>query len=71
MRSLIRKVALVLFFAATFASPVFLTGCQDRETVYYNRWEQETHREHVELARRTADEQREYQDWRRRQDERH
>lgn len=70
MRSLYRKVT-PLLFAAVLASPGFLTGCQDRETVYYNRWEHETHREHVERNRRTADEQKEYQEWRHRQDERH
>ncbi len=70
MRSLFRKFAL-LSFAAVLASPVFLAGCQDRETVYYNRWEHETHREHVELNRRAAAEQKEYQDWRRKVDEHH
>ena len=34
------------------------------ETVIYNRWETATHREHRELAQRTADEQRQYRDWR-------
>jgi hypothetical protein len=34
------------------------------ETVIYNQWEAETHRAHRELAQRTADEQREYHDWR-------
>jgi hypothetical protein len=70
MRPSIRKFALLAFAFASI-SPVFLTGCQDRETVYYNRWEHETHREHVDMARRNAAEQKEYQDWRRRQDERH
>ena len=70
MRSLFRKIA-PLMFAAMLASPAFLTACQDRERAYYNRWEHETHREHVELSRRAAVEQKEYQDWRRRQDERH
>jgi hypothetical protein len=70
MRPWFQRLAL-LSFAVAMISPVFLTGCQNRETVYYNRWEQETHRQHVDLARRNAAEQREYQDWRRRQDERH
>lgn len=34
------------------------------ESAVYSRWEAETHREHRELAQRTADEQREYRDWR-------
>jgi hypothetical protein len=70
MRPLLRKVT-PLLFAAVFASPFFLGGCQNRETVYYNRWEHETHRDHVELNRRAAAEQKEYSDWRQKQDERH
>jgi len=34
------------------------------ETVIYNQWEADTHRAHKDLAQRTADEQREYRDWR-------
>ena len=70
MRPLFRKVA-PLLLAVVFASPVLLAGCQDREAAYYNRWERETHREHVDLNRRAAEEQREYAEWRRREDERH
>ncbi|MGD0891280.1 MAG: hypothetical protein ABR923_07075 [Terracidiphilus sp.] len=35
------------------------------ETVIYNQWEVDTHRAHRDLSQRTAEEQREYQDWRR------
>ena len=34
------------------------------ESAVYSRWEAETRREHKELAQRTADEQKEYRDWR-------
>ena len=70
MRPSFRKLT-PLLLAVVFAAPLFLTACQDRETVYYNRWEHETHRDHVELNRRAAAEQQEYRDWRRKLDERH
>ena len=41
------------------------------ETVIYNRWETETHRPHKEIAQRPAAEQKEYQDWRQKQPDRH
>ena len=69
MHRLFRKLT-PLLFAVVIASPLFLAGCQDREAAYYNRWEQETHREHVDLNRRTAEEQKAYQEWRRHVDER-
>lgn len=34
------------------------------EVAYYNRWEVETHREHRDFDRRSAEEQREYWKWR-------
>jgi hypothetical protein len=36
----------------------------DRETVYYQRWETENHREHHDFRQRNADEQKEYWNWR-------
>jgi len=58
-------------------------GCRDRgvyhdpyyhddhpaasEQPYYNRWEQETHRTHVDLSKRSQDEQKQYWDWRHQQ----
>lgn len=62
------RAALLLTFALAF--PLFLTGCRDRDADDYNRWERETHREHVDQARRSADEQRQYREWRERQDRR-
>ena len=67
MHTLFRKFA-PLLLAAAMASPVALIGCRSQETVYYNQWEHDTHREHVDLSKRTAEEQREYADWRRNQD---
>jgi hypothetical protein len=37
------------------------------EVVFYGRWETETHRPHVDFARRNADEQKEYWHWRHQQ----
>ena len=36
----------------------------NNETVFYSRWEGETHREHRDFNRRPDDEQREYWKWR-------
>jgi hypothetical protein len=34
------------------------------EVVYYNRWEHDTHRDHVDFRKRKADDQKEYWNWR-------
>jgi hypothetical protein len=34
------------------------------ERVYYNQWEGETHRQHVDFKKRNNDEQKEYYTWR-------
>lgn len=57
-----------LLLAIALVLPLMLTGCRNREGDYYNRWEHETHREHVDLDRRPSTEQKEYRDWRERQD---
>jgi len=82
---LLRKFCFCLFGAATVTS-VLTTGCQSSqpaqpvqtasqpvqdETVIYNKWEAETHRPHKEIAQRPAAEQKEYQDWRQKQPDRH
>jgi hypothetical protein len=36
----------------------------NNEAVYYNRWETETHRDHKDFNKRSADEQKEYWNWR-------
>jgi hypothetical protein len=45
------------------AQPVQAQPVQD-ETVIYNKWEVETHRDHKDIAQRPAAEQKEYHDWR-------
>ena len=67
MRSLFKHFA-PLLLAVAITSPVVMTGCRTQETVYYNQWEHETHREHRDLNQRTGAEQREYSDWRRNRD---
>ena len=77
------KKSAAIGFAIILASGVLLTGCRDRgsyhdpyyhddhprasEQPYYDRWEQETHREHKELNQRDHEEQKQYWDWRHRQ----
>ena len=70
MRSLFKHFA-PLLLAVAIISPVVITGCRgSQETVYYNQWEHDTHREHRDLNQRTEAEQREYSDWRRSRDHR-
>jgi hypothetical protein len=64
MRLLFKNFASLLLAAAVI-SPVMMTGCRSQETVYYNRWEQDTHREHRDLNQRTEAEKQEYSEWRR------
>ena len=73
MRSLSRNF-LPLLLATVLAAPVLLTGCQSHhlsEDDSYIKWEHDTHREHVDVNKRSAEEQKQYQDWRRSQDEHH
>jgi hypothetical protein len=43
----------------------------DGEVVYYQRWETDTHRDHVDLNHRSKEEQKQYWDWRHSHDEHH
>jgi hypothetical protein len=70
MHSLFRKFASLLL-AVAMASPMAILGCRSQETVYYNQWEHDTHREHLDLSKRSAEEQKEYADWRRSQSDHH
>ena len=70
--------------AAALAAAVFTTGCTvhagyydpyyhdhhpvDGEIVFYQQWEHDTHRDHVDLNHRSKNEQKEYWDWRHRND---
>ena len=79
---LLRKSCLCLL-GAVLATSVLTTGCQSAqpaqtasqpaqdETVIYNKWEVETHRDHKEIAQRPPAEQKEYQDWRQKQPDHH
>jgi hypothetical protein len=67
MRSMFKHVA-PLLLAVAITSPALITGCRSQETVYYNQWEHDTHREHRDLNKRTDSEQKEYSDWRRSHD---
>jgi hypothetical protein len=70
MRSLFKHFAPLLVFVA-ITSPLIMTGCRSQETVYYNQWEHDTHREHMDLNKRSEAERREYSDWRRSHSDHH
>jgi hypothetical protein len=69
-----------ILLAATLASPALMVGCAvharyydpyhhdyhpvDGEVVFYSQWEHDTHRDHVDLNKRSDAEQKEYWDWR-------
>jgi hypothetical protein len=73
--------------AAAISAAAFTTGCAEHrryydpyyhdyhpvsgEVVYYQQWETETHRQHVDLDHRTKDEQKEYWDWRHKHPDNH
>jgi hypothetical protein len=79
MRFLIKNLAR-LSLAVVLASPVYMTGCAVHarvydpyyndyhvwagETVYYNNWEHDTHRDHVDFNRRSDADKKEYWTWR-------
>lgn len=83
MRSIFRSLAPVLL-AAAIAAPVLTTGCAVHariydpyyhdyhvwatEEPYYSQWEHDTHREHRDFDKRSADEQKNYWDWRHKQE---
>jgi hypothetical protein len=69
MRLLFKHFA-PLLLAVAITSPAVMTGCRSQETVYYNQWEHDTHREHRDLNKRNEAEQKEYSDWRRGRDHR-
>ncbi len=86
MRSPLKSLATILL-ATTIGAPVLTTGCEahvrvydpyyhgyhtwNGEVVYYNQWETETHREHRDFNKRSADEQKEYWDWRHKHEDHH
>ena len=79
LRSCVRRFV-PMIFAAAIALPILCTGCTGTvrvydpyyhdyhgwaaEEPYYNQWEHDTHRDHVEFAKRNKDDQKAYWDWR-------
>jgi hypothetical protein len=69
-----------ILLAAAISAPALTTGCAARvrvydpyyhdyhnwngEVIYYNQREAETHRQHVDFKKRSAEEQKAYWDWR-------
>jgi hypothetical protein len=72
MRSISRDLSSVLL-ATVLAAPILLSGCQTQAPAPataaapaddpYVQWEHETHRDHVDIAKRTDDERKQYSDW--------
>jgi hypothetical protein len=72
---------MMMAMAGGLAGPLAVTACAhphhdydrgerayvwtDAEGPYYTRWESETRREHRDYSQRSADEQRDYWEWRR------
>lgn len=74
-----RRYLGTLILSAALVSPVLISGCAARvydyqdhdyhrwngqERGYYERWESDTHRRHVDYDRRKDEEQKEYWRWR-------
>ncbi|HTB98255.1 MAG TPA: hypothetical protein VK716_14685 [Terracidiphilus sp.] len=86
MRKVFKSFAPLVLAAAT-AVPIMIAGCTvhagyydpyyhdyhpvQGEVVYYNQWEHDTHRDHVELKSRNKADQKEYWDWRHSHDDHH
>ncbi|MGC2617906.1 MAG: hypothetical protein WA414_02635 [Acidobacteriaceae bacterium] len=75
MRIWLKTLALVPL-AAVLAGPMLITGCTSQppstttttevvqqEPSDYQQWERETHRQHVDIEKRNAEEQKQYRDW--------
>lgn len=71
MHSFFRQKFAPMLLAVAMASPLAMISCRSQETGYYEQWEHDTHREHVDLSKRSAEEQREYAEWRRNQNDQH
>ncbi len=79
MHSVARRLV-PMVFATALALPILCTGCTGTvrvydpyhhdyhgwaaEEPYYNQWEHDTHRDHVEFKARNKDDQKAYWDWR-------
>ena len=70
MRLCLEKLAPILLLGA-LAAPAPMAGCRTQNTTVnnqqnppdYAQWERETHRQHEDLNKRSAEEQKEYRDW--------
>jgi hypothetical protein len=68
MRSMFGNLVPLLLAGVLAAAPLVTTGCQSQapsQDDSYIQWEHETHREHVDLEKRSADERKQYDDWHR------
>jgi hypothetical protein len=86
MRSMFRNLA-PLLLAAGMITPAFITGCTvhagvydpyyhdhhvwANEEPYYSQWEHDTHHEHMDFQKRSAADQKDYWDWRHKQEDHH
>lgn len=74
MRSMFGNLA-PLLLATGLAVPLLVAGCQSQAPApaattqpapqddTYARWEHETHRDHVDIEKRSDDERKQYNDW--------
>jgi len=83
MGSWLRKCTLILVASGFAVPMLMTTGCEGRvrvydpyygdyhvwsgETVYYGRWEHDTHRDHMDFNRRSDADKKAYWDWRHQQ----
>ena len=73
MRLLSRDLVSLLLLTA-LAVPIGLTGCRSHgqyQDDSYSQWERDTHREHVDLNKRSAEDRKQYEDWQRNHQEHH
>ena len=73
MRLLFRNLV-PLLLASVLLAPVVVTGCRSHgrsQDDSYIQWEHDTHREHVDLNKRSDKERKQYDDWQLNQQERH
>jgi hypothetical protein len=73
MRSLFRNFV-PLLLAALLAAPVVTVGCRSQgppQDDSYIQWEHDTHREHVDVNKRSDEERKQYDDWRHSQKDHH
>jgi hypothetical protein len=66
MRSLFGNLV-PLLLGSVLAAFLVTTGCRSQAPSRddsYIQWEHETHRDHVDVSKRSADERKQYDDWR-------